>query len=46
LLCLKPLTGVKGRIQSRSIETEEDKKRTVMELIAEKVTYLSSKNKD
>ena len=40
------LLGVKGRIQSRSIETEEDQKRTVMELIAEKVTYLSSKNKD
>lgn len=35
------IVGVKGRIQSRVIE-EEDKKETVMEIIAEKVTFLSS----
>lgn len=37
----KPLIGVKGRIQSRVIE-EDDKKETVMVIIAEKVTFLSS----
>jgi len=36
------LVGIKGRIQSRSYEVEEDKK-YVVELIAEKVTFLSSK---
>ena len=35
------IVGVKGRIQSRVIE-EDDKKETVMEIIAEKVTFLSS----
>ena len=36
------LVGIKGRIQSRSYEVEEDKK-YVVELTAEKVTFLSSK---
>lgn len=35
------LIGIKGRLQSRSIETEDSKKQ-ITELIAEKVTYLSS----
>ena len=35
------IVGVKGRIQSRVIE-EDDKKETVMEIIAEKVTFLST----
>lgn len=40
------LVGVKGRIQSRSIETDESKK-TIIEVVAEKVTFLSSnKNKE
>ena len=39
------LLGVKGRLQSRDIE-EEEKKKTVMELVAEKVTYLSSKRQE
>ena len=39
------LVGIKGRIQSRSYETEEEK-RYVGELIAEKVTFLTSKNKE
>ena len=39
------LLGVKGRLQSRIIEKEEEKK-SVMEFIAEKVTYLSSKKAD
>lgn len=39
------LLGVKGRLQSRSYEIEDEKKH-VMEVIVEKVTFLSSKNKD
>ena len=38
------LLGVKGRLQSRTIE--EEKNKTIMELVAEKVTYLSSKKAD
>lgn len=36
------IVGVKGRVQSRVIE-KEDSKESVMEIIAEKVTFLSSK---
>lgn len=36
------LLGIKGRIQTRIIETDDIKK-NVTEVIAEKVTYLSSK---
>lgn len=39
------IVGVKGRIQSRIIE-KEDKKESVMEIIAEKVTFLSSKPRE
>ena len=39
------LLGIKGRLQSKTVEDEE-KNRTVMELVAEKVTYLSSKKAD
>lgn len=39
------IVGVKGRIQSRVIE-EEDKKENVIEIIAEKVTFLSSKKQE
>ena len=39
------LVGVKGRIQSRVYETEEIK-HYVVELVAEKVTFLSSKKSD
>lgn len=38
------LVGIKGRLQSRNIETDTEK-RQITELVAEKVTYLSSKNK-
>lgn len=38
------ILGVKGRIQSRMIE-KDDKKMTIIEVIAEKVTFLSSKPK-
>lgn len=40
------LVGVKGRLQSRQYETEEEQKRQVMEVVAEKVTFLSSKKAD
>ena len=36
------LLGVKGRLQSRNIE-EDEMNKTIMEIVAEKVTYLSSK---
>lgn len=40
------IVGVKGRIQSRIIE-KEDTKKYVLEVIAEKVTFLSTnKNKE
>ena len=36
------LLGVKGRIQTRRIETEDEKTKQVTEVVAEKVTFLSS----
>ena len=39
------LVGGKGRIQSRTYETEETK-HYVVELVAEKVTFLSSKRQE
>lgn len=39
------IVGVKGRVQSRLIE-KEDKKETINEIIAEKITFLSSKTKE
>lgn len=37
------ILGVKGRIQTRTYETEDNKKRYVTEVVAEKVTFLSNK---
>ena len=39
------IVGVKGRVQSRTIEKGE-KRETVVEIIAEKVTFLSSHTKE
>lgn len=39
------IVGVKGRIQSRIIE-DGDNKENIMEIIAEKVTFLSSKKQE
>lgn len=36
------LLGVKGRIQTRKYETDDEKVRQVTEVIAEKVSFLSS----
>jgi single-stranded DNA-binding protein len=40
------LIGIKGRIQCRHIEIDEENKKHVVEIVAEKVTFLSSKNKE
>ena len=40
------LVGIRGRIQSRSIDVDEENKRQVMEVVAEKVTFLTSKKVD
>lgn len=37
------LLGVKGHIQSRTIQLDEDYKRNIVEVVAEKVTFLSSR---
>lgn len=39
------LVGVKGRLQTRTIENE-DHNEHIMELVAEKITFLSSKRKE
>ncbi len=40
------LIGVKGHLQTRNLELDENLKRQSVELIAEKVTFLSSKRTD
>ncbi len=40
------LIGVKGHLQTRNIELDENTKRQAVEIIAEKVTFLSSKRAD
>ena len=42
----KPLIGVKGRIQSNNYEDKDGNKKYTVEVIAEKVTFLSSKKAD
>lgn len=37
------LIGVRGRIQTRSIDLSDETKHNVMEVIAERVTFLSSR---
>ena len=37
------IVGVRGRIQSRVIENSNEEKRTVLEVICERVTFLSNK---
>ena len=39
------IVGIKGRIESRKVE-ENDINKTVLQVIAEKVTFLSSKKED
>jgi len=40
------LIEVKGRLQTRTIEKEEIPRHNTIELVAEKVTFLSSKKAD
>ena len=40
------LIAVKGRIQSRVVDLEEERKKYVMEVVAEKVSFLSPKRKE
>lgn len=40
------LVGIKGRIQTNSYETEEGEKKYNTRIVAEKVTFLASKNHD
>lgn len=40
------LLGVKGRIQSRSYQLEDETKKFVTEVVAEKVTFLSTKRSE
>jgi single-strand DNA-binding protein len=38
------LLGIKGRVQTRTIEKEEERPTHLTEMIAEKITFLSNKN--
>jgi len=40
------VVGVKGRVQSRTIENEDETKTNKIEIVAEKVTFLSSKKSE
>lgn len=40
------LVGVKGRIQTRTIELPENEQKHLVEVVAEKVTFLSSKQRE
>ena len=40
------IVGVKGRVQSKTEEDKDGIKRNVLEVIAEKITFLSSKPKE
>lgn len=40
------IVGVKGRIQTSSYETEEGDKKYAMEVVAEKISFLSSRKAD
>ena len=40
------LLGVKGRVQTRNVEGKDDKTLHIMEMVAEKITFLSSKKNE
>lgn len=40
------LVGIRGRIQTRIAELKEDEKRQYVEVVVEKVTFLSSKKQE
>lgn len=40
------LVGIRGRIQTRIVEINDDEKRQYVEVVVERVTFLSGKKKD
>ena len=40
------IVGIKGRLQSRVVEKDNEEKEYLMEVICEKITFLSSKPKE
>jgi len=40
------VVGVKGKLQSRTYETDDKEKKHILEVVAEKVTFISSKKSD
>lgn len=40
------LLGIKGRLQTRIIEFDDESKKYITEVVAEKVSFLSPKNKE
>ena len=40
------IIGVKGRVQSRVLEKEDGKKEYLIDIVAEKITFLSSKKEE
>ena len=40
------IVGVKGRVQSRVLEKEDGKKEYLIDIVAEKITFLSSKKEE
>jgi len=40
------LVGVKGRIQTRNVELEDETRKQYVEIVAEKVTFLSSRRQE
>lgn len=40
------LVGIKGRIQTRDVEQEDETRKKYVEVVAEKVTFLSSKKSE
>ena len=40
------LVGIKGRIQTRDVELEDESHKKYVEVVAEKVTFLSSKRQE
>ncbi len=40
------IVGVKGRVQSRTVEKEDGKKEYLVDIVAEKITFLSGKREE
>ncbi len=40
------IVGIRGRVQSRQVEKDKEHKETIMEIVCERVSFLSSKKSD